>query len=228
MSRVRNLARAALVGLGILALSATSAGAHTTQGYANWYVWQGQRYINMYSGGSNGHTGAETAWKWDAPTSLLYRDFGFNFFGLIDWQNNGPNECVEAWMDFSRGGLGNHRNPTVFRHCNTYGNTHAYHSGITDPVRRPNGYHFVGWDFVLCNAFKTGDGKWHRTDCTNELGDKSFAWVDGSSRDDTTDAEVANCGAGSTLFDTRGSSSSDVESQYMLDGLVPGHAFHSG
>lgn len=152
----------------ILALSATSAGAHTTSPYAGWYVWQGMRTVYTATGGTtHGAAWGETAWKPDGINNRNY--YGYNFGGVADYTNNGPNDCVEAWMDFGPGN-GQHRNGTVMRHCNTSGNVYGYHSGaITDPV-----YHWAynGWDFNVCRAIKDWAGVWHRQDCTNDLGHK--------------------------------------------------------
>lgn len=208
---MRRPIKLAFLALAVLSMSVLPAEAHTQDPYGTWYVWQGQRTINMTSGAGNGYATGETAWRWNTTYLNGSKDYGFHFMWLADYSANGPDECVEAWMDFSRAfpgnpPQGNHRNPTVFRHCNTTGNVWgSAHHAITDYTVRDQFSHFVGWDFVLCRAYRTWwDNKWHRTDCTNEQGAKSFTWVDGSaSRDDKSDSEIAQPWCVGTPLDKR-------------------------
>jgi hypothetical protein len=61
---------------------------------------------------------------------------------------------VGCWAsrDFNRGGQGSHRNPSMFRHCNTWGNIYGFHSGLTDRVRRAPDY--FGWDITVCRSLR--------------------------------------------------------------------------
>lgn len=202
MRKIRNVVRAALVGLGILALSTTSAGAHTTNPYSGWYVWQNTRTVYTYTGGSaQGVAWAQTTIKPSGNPD--YPFYGFNVGGVGDYSNNGWNDCIEAWMDFKRiNGAGTHRNPTVIRHCNTSGNVYGYHSGaITDYLQH---YLLAGWDFNVCRAIRTSDGKWHRSECTNDQGHKPQAFPEFSgSMNHVTDHELSQWWCEGTPWDTR-------------------------
>lgn len=189
LRRFRKTIRAALVGLGILALSAGTAGAHTQTSFSGWYEWQGWRQAYNWDGGILvGFAKMRTAWRVDGQYPNPF--YGFDLAQVGDYTNNGPNDCVEVWSDFNRGAAGGaHRNNTVFRHCNTNGNVWAnVHDNVTDQVLHPA---YDGWDFAVCRS-QNISGWWYRSGCVNELG-HSKPMPDESGLNWGSDYNLAGC-----------------------------------
>ena len=177
----KSFVRRALVALGLslslVAGAATPAMSHNEAPDPNlWPVFQDYRtaYTNS-GGGSTGGAQARTRWLNYAPTGQASW-FAFDIAWVADFTNNGSGDCTELWVDFNRAGQGSHRNPSMFRACNTGNGSYKFHVGLSDRVQR--GPNYVGWDITVCRSIRQGDGRWIRRDCTNELGNKPMTWVE--------------------------------------------------
>lgn len=188
--------------VGVVAfVAAGPAYAHVNTSYSGWYVWGSPR--SAWEAVS-GHARMEATYRPGyCPGSSLPTNphcYGWNLYWVDDYSQDGDNNCTELWVDFKRNnGAGTHRNPTVYRHCNTYGNWSSGHGGITDAVEHVP---YAGWGMAVCWANRTGDGRWHRNVCKDENGADALHMIS-SSRNHVTDWELtSNCY--SNPNDTRG------------------------
>jgi hypothetical protein len=141
--------------------------------------YQGDRHVDTAGGYAIGRVykydnGAGA--NWFAPSTPYIVD------DVVDGQ------CTEVWIDMVPNPAAHpgHRNPSVFRRCQTGG--YGWHDGAdtwgvmswpTDQV--------IGWDFAFCKVNYSGSAK-YRSDCRNEA-NNPVNWP--NVYDGRTDAQTA-------------------------------------